>query len=654
MNQTKEKQIDRVRVLWIALIYGLLILSPLGRMYCAFASSPLESALVWKPTFPRLFFPHEKIENLKERVSRDEETRAAWLFLLERADQLLGDTLVSLEYAESGQGQHGNYGRPSQQMSQMGATLGLAYQMTGDEKYAEKLRLAMLHFSRLKRWAGDAHHDPPWHSELNTARFCFGYAIGYDSIHDYLNESDREEIVNAIVRLGILPTLQDWILPEQRIHALDSMGHNWWSVCVAMAGAASLSILDDHPDAERWVELVRDSFTEWFAYQGNVLQNKSPNFDRHGAFYESVNYANYALSEFLLFRLAYTNIFPNSTMPDIPILENAGDFFIHTAYPTSDSILTVNFGDSSLRSTGAKTLQLLKDNGFDKPAYSWYLTRTDWGLRDPIGLVYQDVQVCNEAPETLANSTIYPDIGWCMMRSSWKNDATMLAIKSGFSWNHAHPDAGSFILFHNGKPLLIDSGNCSYSRREYTSYYRHSKAHNVILFDGEGQNPEDVGHGDRGVVQPGRILHRMDSAGIKYALADNTGPTAWKCSRNYRHFLWIDDVILIVDDIRTHEPAQMEGLCSSILDAQYFGIPIIATNVGGIPEIVHHEENGLLIPPNDPDALAQAVQRLLTAPDQRRVFGQAGKEMVLRSFTMEAVGGGEVLGVYEKLYGGEG
>ena len=97
-------------------------------------------------------------------------------------------------------------------------------------------------------------------------------------------------------------------------------------------------------------------------------------------------------------------------------------------------------------------------------------------------------------------------------------------------------------------------------------------------------------------------------------------------------------------------PSQMEGLCSSILDAQYFGIPIIATNVGGIPEIVHHEENGLLIPPNDPDALAKAIQRLLTSPDQRRAFGQAGKEMVLRSFTIEAVGG-EVLGVYEGVCG---
>lgn len=519
-----------------------------------------DEVLLWNESHPRLYYTPEKIAMFQETLSYNNEVNRAWETLLERADGYVTEELVSLEYAETGSGQHGNYGRPSSQMSKMGSILGLAYQVTGEEKYAGKLRKAMLHFSQLKRWAGDAQRDPPWNSELNTARFCFGYAVGYDSIHSYLSPEEREQIVTAMVNLGILPTLNDWILPNERIHALDSMGHNWWSVCTAMAGVASLSILGEHPGAEMWVEKVRDSFPEFFAYQGNVLQNKSLNFDRHGAFYESVSYANYALSEYLLFHLAYTNSIRNSIMPKIPLLDSVGEFFLHSAYPTSDELLSVNFGDSSLHSTGAKTVQLLKATGFDHPAFSWYLTQTDWGLSDPISLLYQNVQHENQPPKSLSKSILYPDIGWCTMRSSWDDNATMLAIKSGFSWNHAHPDAGSFVLFHGGKPLIIDSGNCSYSRREYSSYYRHSKAHNVILFDGEGQNPEDVGNGDRGVVHPGQMLHFMDSNGIKYVLADATGPTSWKASRNYRHFLWIDDVILIFDDIRTHEPHQMEWL----------------------------------------------------------------------------------------------
>jgi len=108
--------------------------------------------------------------------------------------------------------------------------------------------------------------------------------------------------------------------------------------------------------------------------------------------------------------------------------------------------------------------------------------------------------------------------------------------------------------------LIIDSGNCSYSRRENTAYYRHSKAHNVVLFNGQGQNPEDCGHGDRGVKTPGRVYRLMDTAGLKYVFADATGPTSWKFSRNYRHFLWVGDVILIFDDVRTHEAGKLEWL----------------------------------------------------------------------------------------------
>lgn len=522
----------------------------------------------WETLRPRLFFTPERIKRLRRRIEEEaaphkrsaEADKEVWLKLLKRADRLLEAKLVSKEYADGGSGQHGNYGRPSSQISDMASTLGLAYQMTGEKRYAEKLREALVHYGGLKRWAGDARRDPPWNSELNTARFCYGYAVGYDSIYNYLSEKDRRAIAQTMVRIGVLPTLNDWVLGEKRIHALDSMGHNWWSVCVSMAGLASLSLLGDEPRAEQWVEQVSNSFPEWFYYGGNVLQNKSTNFDSEGAFYESVSYANYALSEYLLFRLAYSNTFPNSPPPDIPLLRKAGDFFVHTSYPRPTSMLSVNFGDSSIRAGGARTLRLLLANGYEAEEYHWYISRTDLELGDPIGLVYYQTKPSKYPPEDLPTSVIYPDIGWAILRSSWQNNATMLAVKSGFTWNHAHPDAGSFILFHAGQPLIIDSGNCSYSRREYTSYYRHSKAHNVVLFNGQGQNPEDCGHGDRGVKTPGRVYRLMDTAGLKYVFADATGPTSWKFSRNYRHFLWLGDVILIFDDVRTHEAGKFEWL----------------------------------------------------------------------------------------------
>ena len=88
---------------------------------------------------------------LRERVGKDAMFKEAWDELLGRADRLLEQELVSKEYAEGGSGQHGNYKRPSSQVSSMGATLGLAYQLTGDKRYAEKLRDALIHYGSLSR-----------------------------------------------------------------------------------------------------------------------------------------------------------------------------------------------------------------------------------------------------------------------------------------------------------------------------------------------------------------------------------------------------------------------------------------------------------------------------------------------------------------------
>jgi glycosyltransferase involved in cell wall biosynthesis len=62
---------------------------------------------------------------------------------------------------------------------------------------------------------------------------------------------------------------------------------------------------------------------------------------------------------------------------------------------------------------------------------------------------------------------------------------------------------------------------------------------------------------------------------------------------------------LVISSIR-------EGLCTSIMDAHIMGIPVVATNTGGIPELVDDGETGLLVPPKDPEALARAVLRMIS------------------------------------------
>ena len=64
-------------------------------------------------------------------------------------------------------------------------------------------------------------------------------------------------------------------------------------------------------------------------------------------------------------------------------------------------------------------------------------------------------------------------------------------------------------------------------------------------------------------------------------------------------------------------------------------LPVIATNVGGIPELVRHGENGLLVPPADPAALAQAILQLADNPDEAFRMGQRGRRRAEEEFTLE-------------------
>ncbi len=59
-------------------------------------------------------------------------------------------------------------------------------------------------------------------------------------------------------------------------------------------------------------------------------------------------------------------------------------------------------------------------------------------------------------------------------------------------------------------------------------------------------------------------------------------------------------------------------------------LPIVASRVGGVPEIVQHERNGLLIDPERPDQLQDAVCALADSPEVRRSMGRAGKEIARR------------------------
>ncbi len=511
---------------------------------------------------PVLIFTPDRLERLRSRLSGSSSERAKWERLRQRGRVLLRLPWPEEAPSSSVHHQEFTYRMPADHLGEVVRTLGLLHLLEPDERYAGKIREGLLHYADdyppYKTWCSPhfSRRKPAWRSELITTHLCFSYIAGHEILGDWLSDEDRKRIAETLLDRGVIPLLQDWLLPDTRIHCLDTMGHNWWVVCLSMAGIGALAMLGRHPAAASWAASVERSMPLWFGYGGSMLQNRAANFDTAGGYLEGVHYADYALGDYLLYRTALLDVIPDYSPPDKRALQAAAQFLVHTLYPSTHGCLVVNFGDTKAQAAATTAMRLLASNNIAAELGSWYVARTGSGEPNPMALLFgDDLRIA--PPKDLPNSAFFPGAGWAAMRSGWEDDATLLAMRSGIYWIHAHADSGSFILFHRGQPLIVDAGHCEYYHQEYTDYYASSRAHNVVLINGRGAPPEDF---LRGSKFPGRLHSLLDNGGMKYVCADAAGPLAHLVKRNYRHLIWTEGAIVIVDDLLAHEAAQFSWL----------------------------------------------------------------------------------------------
>ena len=92
-------------------------------------------------------------------------------------------------------------------------------------------------------------------------------------------------------------------------------------------------------------------------------------------------------------------------------------------------------------------------------------------------------------------------------------------------------------------------------------------------------------------------------------------------------------------------PSLAEGVSNTILEAMACGLPVIATDVGGNAELVQHGQAGLVIPPDDVPAMAQALCKLATQPLEAQRMGAAGRAAIEQRFSLQAM-----VAAYQRLY----
>lgn len=187
---------------------------------------------------------------------------------------------------------------------------------------------------------------------------------------------------------------------------------------------------------------------------------------------------------------------------------------------------------------------------------------------------------------------------------------------------------------------------------------RHGIREDAIVIGTVGAMNPPKGKGQQYLIEAAARLRREFPNVV--CLVVGTGPweealKAWAAARGYHDgviFAGYQEKVehyMAAMDIFTLNSWDTEGFGQVMVEAQALGKPVIGTRIGGIPETFGEGISGVLVPPEDPLALAAALRPLVARPFLRIEMGQAGIRFVQKTFTNEVMAD-NILSVYRELH----
>jgi glycosyltransferase involved in cell wall biosynthesis len=194
-------------------------------------------------------------------------------------------------------------------------------------------------------------------------------------------------------------------------------------------------------------------------------------------------------------------------------------------------------------------------------------------------------------------------------------------------------ESGSVRTIHNGVPDLSPPPADPQAEPVVGCVGRldHEKAHETLVRALPGLTAKAVLVGD------GPERGRLEHLAAKLGVAERLVITGW--TEEARSHLSSFTVFCLPSRSGT------ESFPLSVVEAMLAGLPVVATNVGSVAEAVRDGQTGLLVPIDDPQALANALRRLLEDPGLREAMGRRGRELALEQFTAH-----RMVASFEQLY----
>jgi len=146
------------------------------------------------------------------------------------------------------------------------------------------------------------------------------------------------------------------------------------------------------------------------------------------------------------------------------------------------------------------------------------------------------------------------------------------------------------------------------------------------------ENIDSVEKIENQIAYVGRDSHEKGIDILKEAESEINGNIVYCTNRS-----WRDAMRIIKSSSIVVVPSRMESLPTTIKEAFFLNVPVIGTNVGGIPELITNNETGILIPSEDPKKLAQAVNELLSNKEKATMLAENGNKFVNMNMTWDII-----------------
>ena len=137
---------------------------------------------------------------------------------------------------------------------------------------------------------------------------------------------------------------------------------------------------------------------------------------------------------------------------------------------------------------------------------------------------------------------------------------------------------------------------------------------------------------EKQIAYVGRDSHEKGIDILKSAESEINGNIVYCTNRSWEeamHIIKSSSIVVV--------PSRMESLPTTVKEAFYLNVPVIGTNVGGIPELIKNNETGIIVPPEDPSKLAQAINELLSDKEKSEKLATNGNTFVKNNMTWDII-----------------